>query len=912
MPYIEVESHLSKMQKIAEKPGGVTSGFIGIKVNKGEEIELFNKFKEFYLDKHNVDVRDLEITNYYQLIQLFHLDNIKGNYKDIKSAFTEYCKENGFAYLVKNDHKDPRFNLGILNTVSNPRKNFRQTKTYQEYSAKGKLGTLAAEAMGYAYNIGKRDYKENKNKESLEEVFALNLAQIIGLGAPQASILVKRYKNGEAKFCVKTRWESSLIHGQSASEVTAHTRYLAAMLTIDDYDMLGSRGQNAAATLRADGSGTDLYVYDCGHPFSNKTITNIAPFESENDLYTLVGLVNTYLALPKSWLTQGQINTLEHIKNHIETIPALNQYLIQNPKSYRKMKEGLANDIESLDISHDEKLFYKSHLESLETKLQESFRNTVTSLFKSNKDIVKAIQATAKRKHVKHVKRLNKQLSLQLSTVLQNIHTLGSQGLGPAYHQARESFNSLCAFLNGNDPETAIKLIEHKEKEIPDSPDTPQELKNLKIQLKKLKEILIDPNIPNKYLHTTIQKHYAIEKARKAIFIKLANITKSPKSINKLYDQFKELISAYNLAKAQLAHHDITPSAQELFNAELQAIEKNSKPGELNSANFEQLKEFVKNDFQDLPEHKHAEKLDSSTTITTAMPKNKERTISFESLPPTRQRASAYSQPDSSNTPLPKEHLKQQISLQLSTLLKNIHKLGSAAVALSEPYQESQRAFNILCAFLSGNEPKAAVKYIEHKEKEIPNTPGTPQELKNLKAELQTLKGLLTNPDIANSNLQTTIQKYYALDTARRNIFSKLSSIMKSPESVNNLSEQFQRLIDAYQLAKADLPNSEIAPSVQELFSIELTAIENNSNPEEIHSINSARLKRFIQSDFQEHSEKSAIDTVSATAPTSRERADAHFQQSCHTSSLMLDAFTNTYYDQHADAEAAPAITAAC
>ncbi|ALA25374.1 hypothetical protein AVI51_04530 [Piscirickettsia salmonis] len=910
MPYVEVESRLSKMQKIDEKPGGVTNGFIGIKVNKGEEGELFNKFKDFYLDRYNIDVRDLEITNYYQLIQLFHLDNIKESYKDIKSAFTKYCKENGFAYLVKNDHKDPRISRGVLNQVSNPTKNFRQTGTYTKLSAKGRLGTLAAEAMGYAYNIAKRGYKEDKNKESLEEVFALNLANIIGLGAPQASILVKKYKNGEAKFCVKTHWEPSLIHDQSASKVTAHTRYLAAMLTISDYDMLGSRGQNAAAKLRADGSGTDLYVYDCGHPFSNKAITNIAPFESENDLYTLVGLVNTYLALPKSWLTQSQINILEHIKDYIETIPALNQYIIQNPKSYRQMKEGLTNDIESLDISHDEKLFYKSHIEGLETKLQESFRNTVMSLFKSNKDIVKAIQAAARRKHVKHVKLLNKQLSWQLSTVLQNIHTLGSQGYGQAYHQARESFNSLCAFLNGNDPETAIKLIEHKEKEIPDSQNTPQELKNLKIQLKKLKEILIDPDIHNKYLHTTIQKQYAVEKIRKVIYTKLSNITKSSENIDKLYDQFKELISAYNLAKSQLAHHDITPSAQELFNAELEAIEKNSKPDELNSVNFEQLKEFVKNDFQDLPEHKHVEKLDSSATITTATPKNKERTITLESLPPTRKRASAYSQPDSSNTPLPKEHLKQQVSLQLSSLLQNIHKLGSAEIALSEPYQESQRAFNILCAFLSGNEPKAAVKYIEHKEKEIPDTPGTPQELKNLKVELQKLKGLLTNPDIANANLHVTMQKYYALDTARRNIFAKLSSIVKSSESANNLSEQCKRLIDAYNLAKANLPNNEIIPTAQELFSIELTAIESNSKPEELHSINSARLKRFIQSGFQEHTEKSATDTVSATAPISRKRADAYLHQPCRTSSLMLNAFTNAHH-QHADTEMAPAIVVA-
>ncbi|QGP54139.1 hypothetical protein PsalMR5_01579 [Piscirickettsia salmonis] len=891
MPYIEVESRLSKMQKIDEKPGGVTNGFIGIKVNKGEEGELFNKFKDFYLDRYNIDVRDLEITNYYQLIQLFHLDNIKESYKDIKSAFTKYCKEHGFAYLVKNDHKDPTISLGILNTVSNPRKNFRQTKTYQKY--KEIFGTLAAEAMSYAYNVRKRGYKKNKNKETLEEVFALNLAGIVGLGAPQASVLVKKYKNGEAKFCVKTHWESSLIHDQSASEVTAHTRYLAAMLTISDYDMLGSRGQNAAAKLRADGSGTDLYVYDCGHPFSNKVITNIAPFESENDLYTLVGLVNTYLALPKSWLTQSQINILEHIKDYLEAKPAFSQYIIKHPKSYHQMKEGLTNDIESLDISHDEKLFYKSHIESLETKLQESFRNTVMSLFKNNKDIVKDIQNTARRKHVNHVKLLNKQLSLQLSTVLQNIHTLGSQGYGQAYHQARESFNSLCAFLNGNDPEAAIKLIEHKEKEIPDSPNTPQELKNLKIQLKKLKEILIDPDIHNKYLHTTIQKQYAVEKIRKAIYTKLSNITKSSENIDKLYDQFKELISAYNLAKSQLAHHDITPSAQELFNAELQAIEKNSKPDELNSVNFEQLKEFVKNDFQDLPEHKHAKKLDSSATITT------------------RKRASAYSQPDSSNTPLPKEHLKQQVSLQLSTLLQNIHKLGSAEIALSQPYQESQRAFSILCAFLSGNEPKAAVKYIEHKEKEIPDTPGTPQELKNLKVELKKLKGLLTNPDIANANLHVTMQKYYALDTARRNIFAKLSSIVKSPESTNNLSEQFKRLIDAYHLAKADLPNNEIIPTAQELFSIELTAIESNSKPEELHSINSARLKRFIQSGFQEHTEKSTTDAVSATAPISRKRADACLQQSCRTSTLMLNAFTNAH-DQHADADAAPAITAAC
>ncbi len=73
MPYFEVDDHL-KMKKIAEKPGGVTRGFIGISVNQDEEHTLFNDFREFYLKESTIDINDLDITDYDKLIKLFDVD----------------------------------------------------------------------------------------------------------------------------------------------------------------------------------------------------------------------------------------------------------------------------------------------------------------------------------------------------------------------------------------------------------------------------------------------------------------------------------------------------------------------------------------------------------------------------------------------------------------------------------------------------------------------------------------------------------------------------------------------------------------------------------------------------------------------------------------------------------------------
>ncbi|ODN43459.1 hypothetical protein [Piscirickettsia litoralis] len=159
MPYFEVENHLFSMQRIAKKPGGVTRGFIGIRVDKSSEDEIFIKFREFYLSTFNIDIYDEGLKNYFDLMRLFDLDFSGSEYENIRSEFVEYCKEGGKAYLVKNDHKDPWSDWWFLNRVSNPKDNFMESRAYKRWENKSRF---AANFLKYGYSFGKRGKKKDE------------------------------------------------------------------------------------------------------------------------------------------------------------------------------------------------------------------------------------------------------------------------------------------------------------------------------------------------------------------------------------------------------------------------------------------------------------------------------------------------------------------------------------------------------------------------------------------------------------------------------------------------------------------------------------------------------------------------------------------------------------------------------
>ncbi|ALA25824.1 hypothetical protein AVI51_07020 [Piscirickettsia salmonis] len=608
MPYFEVDDHL-KMKKIAEKPGGVTRGFIGISVKQDEEHTLFTDFRKFYLKESTIDINDLDITDYDKLIKLFDADasaikakiTIKTTsatevaYKAVKLKFVEYCKTERKAYLVKNDHKDPRLSWGLFNKVSNPKENFEKSKRYQELN---RTSTLAADAVAFGYSLVKRDSKENKNLETFDEVFALKLARIVGFQAPDATILVKKYKNGETKFCVKTRWESNLLHGQQVSHVDAPGRFLPLMKAFADYDILGSSGQNSALIAGMGHSGTDLYVYDCGHFLSSKTITNIAQFEKKNDEHVLIGLVNLCSALPEPWLegllSVQQIEQLEQTRKYIISKAELSRYLLKEKRVeeyyqlIREFRDGVNS--ESLGLNSEEKSLYSKHIGVVATKLKESFRNTVRSIFEENIVLIEGIQELVLQENFE---RLTRQVNVQLSAILSKVTELGIGGLGVdgAYYNASAGFNTLCGFLKDKEFKCAQGTIAQLARDIPYISEV----------LEKLTETLNDPDISHVNLYDTVCRYCDLALRREMIFKKLLDIVTAPKifDIDSIYDEFAECISEYSIFKARFSDDDRVLSLKGLFKIELKNI-KARYAENLNKENFRTLLYFIDNDFQGL------------------------------------------------------------------------------------------------------------------------------------------------------------------------------------------------------------------------------------------------------------------------------------------------------------------------
>ncbi|MGJ3495067.1 hypothetical protein ACR9PT_10895 [Piscirickettsia salmonis] len=612
MPYFEVDDHL-KMKKIAEKPGGVTRGFIGISVNQDEDHTLFSDFRASYLNESGIDINDLDITDYDKLIKLLDVDasvikakiTIKTTsaaeaaYKAVKLKFVEYCKTERKAYLVKNDHKDPRLSWGPFNKVSNPKENFEKSKTYQELN---RTSTLAADAVAFGYSLVKRDSKENKNLETFDEVFALKLARIVGFQAPDATILVKKYKNGETKFCVKTCWEPDLLHGHQASHVDAPGRFLPLMKAFADYDILGSSGQNSALIRREDHSGTDLYIYDCGHFLSSKPITNIAQFEKKNDEYILIGLLNLCSALPEPWLegllSVQQIEQLEQTRKYIISKAELSRYLLKEKRveEYYQLIRGFRDGVgsESLGLNSEEKSLYSKHIGVVATKLKESFRNTVQLIFEENIALIERIQGLVLQENFE---RLTRQVNAQLSAILSKITELGlglgigRLGVDGAYYNASAGFNTFCGFLKDKEFKCAQGTIAQLARDIP----------HISEVLEKLIDTLNDPDISHVDLYDTVHRYCDLVLKREVIFKKLLDIVTAAKifNIDSIYDEFSECINEYSIFKERFSDDDKVLSLKGLFKIELNNI-KARYAKELNKENFKTLSYFIDNDFQGL------------------------------------------------------------------------------------------------------------------------------------------------------------------------------------------------------------------------------------------------------------------------------------------------------------------------
>ena len=381
------------MIEIAPKTAGVTRGFIGIKEDDFDKV-----FEAYILSLENGEaLSNLGKLWIQRLEGEANPEKISRKARDVFEGFARgfetFAKEKGYAWQVKNDHKESQSAFNLRNSVSNPTQNFKATNCYRR--CKERFGEKIADIVAVFYNLCKLRSRRKANRETLKEVFALKFAGLIGFQVPESSIVVKRYQDGFEKLTVSTRWNNELIAKGKSSEVETAGRYLAPFLVMGDYDMIGSKLQNTSQIRREDG-GTDLFTFDCGHAFGNKKITNIENFIEKDDPSALLGLVNIYSALPQSWFTQEQQTVIGKIKAQFEGNGKYSEYgkfLIQTEArgSNETLLESFKKDIQSLKQENKLKAsdHYIDYLVSFESKIRAGSQLAFEMIVEHNADLIK-------------------------------------------------------------------------------------------------------------------------------------------------------------------------------------------------------------------------------------------------------------------------------------------------------------------------------------------------------------------------------------------------------------------------------------------------------------------------------------------------------------------------------------------
>ncbi len=297
--------------KLEEKVSGVSPGFIGLIIAEEDKNKIFLGFLE-YLKRNKI-----KVINNIDCDYLYYTVKRNINHK-VSKLFAKYCKESSMAWMIKNDYDDPKSFFNFFGLVSNPKKNYKRTSTYQNTSYAFKS------ISKYLYGIGKLSYKSTKNKETIREVFAIRLAGIMGFKVPKTEILIKSYKNSSIKLCVMTKWEPKLL-ARPSKTVTKPGRYSWPLKVFGDPDIIGSEFQNSPLIESSRSAGqTDLFILDSGHAWektflgSNPDIKNIKHFNT-NDIEELVGLINIYSPLPCSWLDRDTKIRLDCLKGKLKT-----------------------------------------------------------------------------------------------------------------------------------------------------------------------------------------------------------------------------------------------------------------------------------------------------------------------------------------------------------------------------------------------------------------------------------------------------------------------------------------------------------------------------------------------------------------------------------------------------------------
>ncbi|MCP3965874.1 MAG: hypothetical protein GY718_05890 [Lentisphaerae bacterium] len=304
--------------KIEDKTSGVAPGFIGIIINSLTATRL-GEHLHFERIGYDGGIRNqyrfgMDSNNNAQ-IKLALRSLISGlTTAQQREAFADECKNIGVAWMIKNVYKEPKsaFNKFFLRgLVSNPKENYRRTHGFEKAD---KAWLRSAKLETQLYNMGKASKKTTKNKETFRESLCMLAAKACGVEVPIVKIMLARYNSGEEKICIMTRWNPDLDHKTKCNQVHLKGRYYCAIRSLDDYDMIGSRFQNSVLwRKRINGVFIKkLFSFDFGHGLAGKkkSITNSSGFKT-NDIDELLGLVNLWLAVPRSYFTAQTNNGME-------------------------------------------------------------------------------------------------------------------------------------------------------------------------------------------------------------------------------------------------------------------------------------------------------------------------------------------------------------------------------------------------------------------------------------------------------------------------------------------------------------------------------------------------------------------------------------------------------------------------
>lgn len=174
---------------VGDKPGGVEPGFLGIKIDEA----LISRFNDHY----GLTIQPAEFKTY-----------VEKKLREDKTAFTEFAKSlssecrakntstNLELWLFKQDYNDGE-------KVAPPLDRLQATNAIQQ-------SMLPIMVSGRAYEVFRKNSKENENINAVLECLGNEIARLYGMPVQDQRLIFGTYLDGHPKLMTACRWDTQM------------------------------------------------------------------------------------------------------------------------------------------------------------------------------------------------------------------------------------------------------------------------------------------------------------------------------------------------------------------------------------------------------------------------------------------------------------------------------------------------------------------------------------------------------------------------------------------------------------------------------------------------------------------------------------------------------------------------------